>query len=429
VCGLWHLGSVTAACLAEHFHTIGYDPDDATVHGLSAGKPPLFEPGLAELTAAGISSGRLSFTGDAASAVRQSDIVWITFDTPVDDQDRADVEYVATHVASLFPHLRDGAIVLTSAQVPVGFSARMQQAFRAQYPDRNVSFAYTPENLRLGKALDVFRQPERIIVGVREDETKRRLTILLSPFCSKLEWMRVESAEMTKHALNAFLATSVTFINEIACICEQTGADAKEVERGLKTESRIGPRAYLGPGSAFAGGTLARDISFLVEIGIEKKLQTLLLQGVRASNDAHKLWPRVKLNELLGDIAGKTIAILGLTYKPGTDTLRRSSAVELACWIHENGAQVRAFDPALTTLPGELNSRIELCGSVAEALRDVDAAMIATEWPQFRDLKEHDFTGNMKQAVVLDPNRFLEAQIGTFGGVSYWSIGKGRSLA
>lgn len=433
VCGLWHLGSVTAACLAEHFRTIGYDPDASTTTGLSAAKPPLFEPGLAELTAAGLSSGKLSFTSDAPSAVAPADIVWITFDTPVDDQDRADVEYVARQVASLFPHLKNGAIVLTSSQVPVGFSARMRQAFREQYPDRSVSFAYTPENLRLGKALDVFRHPERIVAGVRDEETRRRLAVLLQPFCSNLEWMRVESAEMTKHALNAFLATSVTFINEIAGLCEQTGADAKEVERGLKTESRIGPRAYLAPGSAFAGGTLARDISFLIGIGNQKNIHTALLQGVRAGNDAHKAWPRNKLTEVLGQIAGKTIAILGLAYKPGTDTLRRSSSVELARWIHQNGARVRAYDPALTALPADsaddLSSKIDLCRSAAEALQDSDAAVIATEWPQFRDLTSHDFTGKMKRPTVLDPNRFLEAQIGDSDAISYWSIGKGRNLA
>src|SRR5205823_4337407 len=190
-----------------------------------------------------------------------------------------------------------------------------------------------PENLRLGKALDCFRKPERIVVGCRDSQTQAVLQTLLAPFCGNIVWMSVESAEMTKHAVNAFLATSVTFINELARICEAVGADAKEVERGLKSEGRIGPKAYLSPGAAFAGGTLARDIRFLMELAGRGDVGAPLFRGVWESNHVHRSWIRDTVMRLLHGVELPVVAVLGLTYKPGTNTLRRSSSVELCRWL------------------------------------------------------------------------------------------------
>src|ERR1044071_7765936 len=242
VYGLWHLGCVTAACLAERFRTVGLDPDTATVDDLSKGKPPIPEPGLDLLIQAGISVGMLTFTTDI-SASSAADIIWVAFDTPVDEDDRADVEYVVTRISLLFPYLREGAVVLISSQIPVGTTSRIEAAYRVAFPHKDVRFAYSPENLRLGKALEVFRKPGRIVVGTRTDADRELLAPLLIPFCDNLIWMSVESAEMTKHALNAFLANSIAFINEIAAVCEEVGADARQVEKGLKSDERIGPRA------------------------------------------------------------------------------------------------------------------------------------------------------------------------------------------
>ncbi|MCC6190925.1 MAG: UDP-glucose/GDP-mannose dehydrogenase family protein, partial [Anaerolineales bacterium] len=289
VFGLWHLGSVTAACLAAAGHNVtGLDPDPAVVAGLADGCPPLFEPGLEALVRAGLAGGRLRFTSEAAEALAGAEVAWVTDDTPVDDDDRADVDFVVERVTGLFPHLAAGALVLISSQVPVGTTRRLEQAYAAAFPGGSASFAYSPENLRLGGAIKAFREPDRVVAGVRRPADRERVARLLAPFTGRVEWMSVESAEMTKHALNAFLATSVAFINEVAALSEQVGADAKEVERGLKSEARIGPRAYLSPGAAFAGGTLARDVAFLTAIGAERAVPTPLLAGVRASNDAHK---------------------------------------------------------------------------------------------------------------------------------------------
>jgi UDPglucose 6-dehydrogenase len=254
------------------------------------------------------------------------------------------VESVVRAAASLFPHLRDGAVMLVSSQLPVGTTQRLESMFAETAGGRRAGFAYSPENLRLGKAIDVFAHPDRVVAGVRSEADRATIAELLRPFTDRIEWMSVESAEMTKHALNAFLATSVTFINEIAALCEQVGADASEVERGLKSEARIGPKAYLSPGGAFAGGTLARDVMFLSELGRQKGIATHLLSSVKTSNDAHRQWAQRRLAQLLDGVSGRTVAVWGLTYKPGTDTLRRSSAIELCKWL---GSQGRTSAPTI----------------------------------------------------------------------------------
>jgi UDPglucose 6-dehydrogenase len=416
VLGLWHLGTVTAACLAGAGHQIiGLDCDSAVIENLKRGEPPIYEPGLKEM----IGSASIEFTTDI-KASGKAEVVWVTFDTPVDQDDNADVDFVVAQVEQLFPHLNSCTLVLISSQLPVGSIRRLEDAC----PDKSISFACSPENLRLGKAIEVFTKPDRIIVGIRNESDKVRIEEIFSPWKPRIEWMSVESAEMTKHAINAFLATSVTFINEVASICEQVGADAKEVERGLKTESRIGPRAYLSPGAAFAGGTLARDIAFLTQIGNREKVPTHLLSGVHDSNNAHKEWARRKLTNLLGALRGRRIAIWGLTYKPGTNTMRRSSSVELCEWLAAQGAHVQAHDPAVKILPFGLRDKIELCATVTDALRDAEALVVATEWAEYRGIESGLVVAAMKKAVVLDAGRFLAGTLGLDNRIEYVGVGK-----
>jgi UDPglucose 6-dehydrogenase len=394
---------------------------------LRNGKPPIFEPGLEDMVKKGIESDTLDFSTDPAQAVRDAQVIWVAYDTPVDDDDNADVEYVVERVSRLFPYLKAGQEVLISSQLPVGTSKRLEALFARAWPDAHVSFSYSPENLRLGKAISVFTQPDRVVIGVRSEKSRQIFTEMLRPFTDHIEWMSVESAEMTKHALNAFLATSVTFINEIAVICEQVGADAKEVERGLKSEARIGPKAYLGPGGAFAGGTLARDISFLSKIGQEHELPLHLFPAIRASNDAHKNWPRRRLIQLLGELNNKTIAVWGLTYKPGTDTLRRSSAIELCQWLMEQGAQVQAHDPLIKQMP-EQYSAIRLCGSALESAQNADALVVATEWPDYRAISMPGIIATMRKPLILDANRFLSAALESQSNIVYVTVGKAVDL-
>ena len=424
VVGLWHLGSVTAACLASGGHdVVGYDANAETTSRLQSAEPPIAEPGLPELVRDGIGAGRLRFTSDAATALNEAEVVWIAYDTPVDDDDNADVDFVISSVKSLLPAIRRGALVLISSQVPVGSTRTLERA-AADAGRSDLSFSYSPENLRLGRAIEVFTKPDRVVAGIREEADRKRIEELLAPFTNRIEWMSVESAEMTKHALNAFLATSVAFINEIATICEHVGADAKEVERGLKSEKRIGPGAYLGPGGAFAGGTLARDVVFLSALGRHAGLSTNLIDGVKSSNDAHRGWARRRLREILGDLKGQRVAVWGLTYKAGTDTLRRSSAVELCRWLVEEGAEVSAHDPAVKSLPAEFAASIRLNGDPIEAIKGAAALVIMTEWPEYRQIGSAAIADALSGRLVLDANRFLESQLADTSRIIYATVGK-----
>jgi len=427
VVGLWHLGCVTAACLADAGHSVlAIDPDRIVVEGLLAGRPPVHEPGLSELLVE--HAARMRFSTDPA-LLAEASRVWITFDTPVDDDDNADVEWVMARSEELLAPLRCGALVIVSSQLPVGSVESLRARCAARRGDDDLRFACVPENLRLGSALDAFHAADRIVVGVRSEEDREELAELLAPFCEHLEWMRVESAEMTKHALNSFLATEVVFINELASICESVGADAGEVSRGLKSERRIGPRAYLGPGESFAGGTLARDIGFLRGLAARHGLPDHLLAGVAEGNAAHRNWTRRKLLELLGGgeegrpLAGVSVAIWGLTYKPGTDTLRRSGAIELCRWLAGAGALVRAHDPVVSALPADLLGKIELCSTALEAAGGADVLVVCTAWPDYREVAGEALCSALKGTLVIDPAGALVDSLGALAQLSYVRVG------
>jgi len=406
--GLWHLGTVTAACLASLGNQVtGLDFDVKTIEGLRRGTLPVFEPGLEDLVKAGVAQSLLTFSASAEEAVRDVELLWIAYDTPVDDDDNADADYVVAEIERTLPHLPAGATVLISSQIPVGSVKRLETLARTRFPKKELGFACSPENLRLGKALEVFLRPDRIVVGVRSPRDRERLDRLLRPITARIEWMSVESAEMTKHAINAFLATSVAFANELASLCELAGADAKEVERGLKTESRIGPGAYLSPGAAFAGGTLARDIAFLNSIAAEQRLVTPLLSSVKSSNAEHKRWHVRKLQALFPDLHRVRVAVWGLTYKPGTDTLRRSTAIEMCNWLIEHGARVCVHDPAIRVLPAELASKLVRAENPLAALADAQALVISTPWPDYKAIAADAIARAAPGIAILDAGRFL----------------------
>jgi UDPglucose 6-dehydrogenase len=254
------LGTVTAACLANRgFEVVGLDPNTKTIDGLNCGKAPLYEPGLDKHLESGLEAGRLTFTTDIKSAVGHTDIVWVTFDTPIDEDEKADIDFVFDRIIDTFSYLRDDTMIIISSQLPVGSIRKVEREFMECKSDRRVSFCCIPENLRLGQAIESFLNPDRIVVGIRDNGMRPIIGRLLSPISSELVWVGVESAEMSKHALNAFLAMSIVYSNEIAGICERVNADSIEVENTLRTESRVGRSAYIRPGEAFSGGTLARD--------------------------------------------------------------------------------------------------------------------------------------------------------------------------
>ncbi|MDA9281286.1 nucleotide sugar dehydrogenase [Pseudomonadales bacterium] len=424
VFGLWHLGSVTAACLADSGHdVIGIDENLQIIEKLTAGMAPLFEPDLDDLIKRGIEGKKLKFSELKAESFADAQVVWVTYDTPVDDEDTADVEYVINKIICILPYLSIDTVILVSSQLPVGSIRGLESYAKENHSPLQLRFACSPENLRLGQAIKVFTNPDRIIVGVRDQESKNMLMELIHPVSKKIEWMSTESAEMTKHAINAFLATSITFTNEIASICEAVGANAKEVERGLKTESRIGPRAYVSPGGPFAGGTLARDIAFLGTVAADNDLVTPVLSSVRLSNDEHKNWAKRKLLQHFGDLHNKTIAVWGLTYKPGTNTLRRSLAVELCNWIMAQGGDINVYDPVVEELPKRWENGVTRYFSGRDALRNADALVVATEWPELKGAALEIALTDVYALIIVDANGFLKDTLGD-KAMKYYVVGE-----
>lgn len=404
--GLWHLGLVTSACLASFgFDVVGIDPDSLLINHLNNKKLPIFEPGLDDLISSGLDNGNLKFELSIPINLKGVELLWVTFDTPVDD-DKADVAFVENQVKKILPDLDINTVILISSQMPV-LSVRKLEAYAAEHlSHKKFRFASSPENLRLGESIDVFTNPDRIVVGVRDQETKDFLKKILFRITDKIEWMTVESAEMTKHAINAFLATSVTFANEIASLCEMVHVDAKEVERGLKTEARIGPKAYLSPGAPFAGGTLARDIEYLQAIGKVNDISTPLISSVRLSNDEHKKWVRRKLTQKFQSMNDKKVALWGLTYKVGTDTLRHSLNYELCDWLIEQNSMVNVYDPVVKELPNHWSS-VVMCINASDTLKDAQVLIIGTEWPEWTENADQILVAAKPNLVIIDANRYL----------------------
>jgi UDPglucose 6-dehydrogenase len=290
-----------------------------------------------------------------------------------------------------------------------------------------VAFAYSPENLRLGTAIDSFTKPERIVVGVEDPNGRAVITALLDPLGAPIEWMQIESAEMTKHALNVFLATSIVYANEIAAICESVGADVADVVRALRSDPRIGQRAYLGFGTGYAGGTLGRDVTFLADLISARKIEAPLLTSLGPSNRHQQQWVRRALCSQLGEMRGLRIGIWGLTYKPGTDTLRRSASIELCEWLADLGAIPAAHDPAVHALPPALAGRISLQPDALSAARGADALVVMTPWPEYRLVPPDAVVAELRRPVIVDPARFLTLLFATDPRVRYSAVGLARA--
>tara|TARA_B100000579_G_C22838028_1_gene859902 strand:- start:1299 stop:2609 length:1311 start_codon:yes stop_codon:yes gene_type:complete len=426
VMGLWHLGGVTAGCLASIGHkVIGVDYDQNVIDSFNNGKATIFEPGLDDLIQTSKDIGNLSFTSDVKEALSESEVLWVTFDTPVNDDDIADVGFVINQIKEAIPFLKPGSIVIISSQMPVGSVSILEEHVAKNFLDSKIDFIYSPENLRLGKAIEVFMNPDRIIVGYRSNLSKEKVEALFLSISDKIEWMSIESAEVTKHAINSFLATSIVFSNEIASVCEVVGADAKEVERGLKSESRIGPKAYLSPGGPFAGGTLARDINYLLGVGNLNNINLDLISSVLASNEKHKSWIQRKIELEFQDLENIHITIWGVAYKSGTDTLRRSQMVDLCDWLVSKKAIVTIYDPHINQFPNrwEDHKNIHIFSEPSKTLNQANALIIGNENQQFVDMAEKFLKDVNKKIVIIDMFGYLRSISISFG-LKYFTIGK-----
>ncbi|OGX08447.1 MAG: hypothetical protein A2Z88_06830, partial [Omnitrophica WOR_2 bacterium GWA2_47_8] len=321
IVGIWHQGAVASACFGEAgFHVIGVDSDKKKIDKLSSGNAPLFEPGLDDLLKSCLQKGTLLFSSSFDS-LKDCDAVFLMHDTPVDEFDKADISGVLADASSVAPSLQKPALIVVTAQVPVGTCSLIADTIRKANPSLDFTLAYIPENLRLGEAIRLFKDPALPVIGADDEETFQGVKEIYSRITNaKWNHVSLKTAEMTKHALNAFIGTTITFGNELGRICDEVGADGKMIAQMLKLEPRIGSKAMLFPGLGFSGGTIARDIQTLMAIGKAKGTTLQLLDGLWASNTAQNALPVEMLRECLGTLRGKIILVLGLTYKPGTST-------------------------------------------------------------------------------------------------------------
>jgi UDPglucose 6-dehydrogenase len=430
VLGLWHQGIVGAACLAEMgFDVTGADPNAETISRLGSGRAPLFEPGLDELLATGIAAGRLRFTTSYSDAVRGAPFVFVMFDTPVNERDESDLSGVFACLEEIAPGLERNATILVTAQVPVGTCDRLAAIVAEKAPGRNVAIAYMPENLRLGQAIERFRAPALPVIGTDDPAAFDRLLTVLGPLAEQWQHVSLRTGEMIKHALNAFLGVSICFANELGNICDAVGADGKRVGEILRLEPRVGTKAMLLPGLGFSGGTLARDMQTLRGFGDEHGLDTPLLDGAWEANAEQNRLVLRKLALALPTLKGARVAVLGLTYKADTSTLRRSAALEVIGDLVAAGAVVSAHDPRADREELKSYSGFSFFEDPLDALAGAAALILMTPWSDYKTLNFADVRERMAGDYVLDTAGLWNPEAVRDSGLTYDEIGRGRQKA
>jgi UDPglucose 6-dehydrogenase len=425
VFGIWHLGAVTAACLAHlGLRVTGVEADASRLAALIAGAPPLHEPGLAEMMGEEIAAGRLGFVADLKSATAEADVVIFAEDVPVNDADEPDVSGLLQTARTVAPYLRDDTTVVVMSQVPVGTCALIQRTVMEARLGSKIEVAYCPENLRMGAAIERFLMPDMVVIGADSPRARGCAERLYAGIPGPKVTMDVRSAEMTKHALNALLATATSFGNELATLCEYLDVDATQVIEAIRMDKRIGYGLPLLPGPPFSGGTLARDLQVLRRLASSNGIPVPLLDGVTAVNETQKRLAVRRLEDALGDLSGKRIAILGLTYKSGTSTIRRSTAVELIQVLTERRADVAAYDPKAEFPPAARLPRFERAADAYAAARGADAVVIMTDWPEFRALDMRTLRAVMRGSVLIDIRNILDAGGAVDAGLAYYGVGR-----
>lgn len=427
VVGSWHLASVQSVGLAQLGHRVyGVHDDERAIKGLAGGFPPVHEPKLPTMLRRLLRQGSLRYTTSYAKAVRGASFVMISLDTPVHDDDSPDLGAVWEAVRAVTKALVAPATLVINSQVPVGTCEEILSYVRSHGRRLKCEIAYNPEFLQLGKAVELFFRPDRIAIGARNPRVARRVASLYAVLGRPTVLTDLRTAEMIKHASNAFLATSVSFANEIATLCESLGANFWDVARTLRMDRRIGPHAYLSAGLGFGGGTLGRDLRALQGLAARHGRRTSLIDAVVAVNRRQQNWVIDRLNSLLGDLTGRKIGILGLTYKAGTDTLRRSQALATIRRLLAQGARVASYDPlvdgrSLAGLP-----RSDFSADVYQAARDCDAVVLITAGPDVGRWNFARLGSVMRRRILLDCQHAVQPAVVMRQGFSYYSPGLGE---
>lgn len=429
VIGTGYVGLVTGICLAELGNDVTCaDRDPSKIQRLRHQEVPIYEPGLQPLLIRNAERGNLQFTTDIREAVKRSDLIFIAVGTPSLPSGEADLSHVEEAARDIALGMNEPKIIVTKSTVPVGTNHRIH-AIVAGLTSFPFEIAAAPEFLREGSAVQDTLHPDRVVIGVESGTTEAVLRELYRPFTDEIVVTDIRSAEMIKYASNAFLATKISFINEIANICEKVGADVTEVAKGMGLDKRIGP-AFLQAGIGYGGSCFPKDTEALIQIAGNENYNFRLLKAVVEVNKEQRFNIVRKLKETLGPLRGRTIAIWGLAFKPNTDDVRESPALEIIKLLLESGAAIRAYDPIATSNFGRLmgTASVTWCVSALDAADQADAVCLLTDWDEFKRIDLTEVRSNMKLPLMIDGrNVFTPRQMRAYG-FQYYSIGRpGRS--
>jgi UDPglucose 6-dehydrogenase len=429
IIGTGYVGLVSGTCFSEFGVSVScVDQDAAKIAGLQRGEMPIYEPGLAALVAANMAAGRLSFTTDLAAAVAGADAVFIAVGTPSRRGDgHADLSYVFAAAEAVGRALRGPAVVVTKSTVPVGTGYQVAAILRSIRTKGEVEVAANPEFLREGSAIADFMRPDRVVIGADSERARAVLRQLYRPLYlieTPMLFTDVATAELIKYAANAFLATKITFINEIADLCEALGTDVQDVARGIGLDGRIG-RKFLHAGPGFGGSCFPKDCRALVRTAGEAGAGLAIVETVLRVNEARKRRMADKIAAACGgSLAGKSLAVLGLTFKPNTDDMRDAPSLEILPRLIAAGARVRAFDPEGMDEAKRLMPELVYCQDAYQTMEGADALILLTEWNEFRGLDLGRVKGLLVNPVVIDLRNIYQPQEMAAAGLSYLSIGR-----
>ncbi len=428
VVGTGYVGLVTGTCLADSGNTvICLDIDAKKVSALNQSEIPIYEPGLEEMVQRNTAAGRLRFTTNATEAIQQAEIIFIAVGTPASNDGSADLSALWKVVDSIAACLPEHAIVVTKSTVPVGTCAGIERRLKER-TGRDCRVASNPEFLKEGAAIDDFQKPDRVVVGVRTEADGEVLRSLYRPFLrteNPFLVMSPESSEMTKYVANAMLSTKISFINEVANLCERIEADVDDVRRGIGHDSRIG-FAFLFPGAGYGGSCFPKDVQALASLTKENQSSSLILSAVHETNQKQKAILGMKVEKhFAGDIKGRRVAIWGLAFKPRTDDIRDAPAIELIDFLLSKGAHVAVFDPeAMENVRSKYGDRLSYASSGMDALKDADCLVVVTEWGDFRRPDFDAMAQHMKARVIIDGRNLYEPKELKRRGFTYHCIGK-----
>ncbi|MCB1485298.1 MAG: UDP-glucose/GDP-mannose dehydrogenase family protein [Hyphomicrobiaceae bacterium] len=427
--GAGYVGLVSAACFSEFgWQVTCVDKDPKRLEELHAGRSPIYEPGLDDLMQRNMQAGRLQFTADLEGAVKDAAVVFLAVGTPMRRGDGyADLSHVYAAVEEIAPYLKSFIVITTKSTVPVGTSREIESRLRQLRPDLDFAVCSNPEFLREGSAIQDFTHPDRVLVGTDSEKARDVLDRLYKPLAlrgSPVMFVSRESAELSKYAANAFLALKISFINEVADLCERVGADVQEVAASIGKDRRIGDK-FLHPGPGYGGSCFPKDVSALIRTARENKSPLSIIEQVERVNHERKISMTGRIEEAVGgSLRGKTIGILGVTFKPNTDDMRDAPSLVIVPMLLERGAQVRVFDPQGRKQAEPLLPGVTWCQSALDVADGADAVSIVTEWNEFRALDLTEMRRRMKGDALIDLRNIFLGKTAQEAGLAYRGIGR-----